>query len=188
VLFTETRLRGAYVIDLERREDDRGFFARAWCRRELEAQGLEVEIVQCNLSSNPRAGTLRGMHYQLPPHAETKLVRCVRGAIFDVIVDIRVESATFGEWLGLELSAENGRMLYVPEGFAHGLETLVDDTDVYYQISAYYAPGAEHGLRWDDPDLGIEWPLPPTVISEKDAGWPGIRTVGAVGRVHAEQR
>ena len=170
--FTETSLPDAYVIDLERREDERGFFARAWCRREFEAHGLEADLVQCNLSSNPRAGTLRGMHYQVPPHAETKLVRCVRGAIFDAIVDLRAGSSTFGNWLGVELTAENGRMLYVPEGFAHGFETLVDGTDVYYQISAYYAPGAESGLRWDDPTIAIDWPLPPTLIAEKDANWP----------------
>jgi dTDP-4-dehydrorhamnose 3,5-epimerase len=183
MLFTETSLPGAYVIDLDRREDERGFFARAWCRREFETHGLDAELVQCNLSSNPRAGTLRGMHYQVPPDAETKLVRCVRGAIFDAIVDVRVDSSTFGEWLGVELSAENGRMLYVPEGFAHGFETLVDGTDVYYQVSAYYAPGAEQGLRWDDPAVAIEWPLPPTIISRKDASWPGLRSISAVEHV-----
>jgi dTDP-4-dehydrorhamnose 3,5-epimerase len=178
MLFTETSLPGAYVIDLERRVDERGFFARAWCRRELAEHGLVTEVAQCNLSSNDRAATLRGMHYQEPPHAEVKLVRCVRGAIFDAIVDLRDGSPTFGDWLGVELSAENGRMLYVPEGFAHGFETLVDDTDVYYQASASYAPGAEGGLRWDDPAIGIDWPLPPAVVSEKDASWPDFGPAG----------
>jgi dTDP-4-dehydrorhamnose 3,5-epimerase len=178
MLFTETSLPGAYVIDLERRADERGFFARAWCRREVAERGLVTEVVQCNLSSNDRAATLRGMHYQEPPHAETKLIRCVRGAIFDAIVDLRDGSPTFGQWLGVELSAENGRMLYVPEGFAHGFETLVDRTDVYYQASAFYAPGAERGLRWDDPAIGIDWPLAPAVVSEKDRAWPDFEPAG----------
>ncbi|MBD0291002.1 MAG: dTDP-4-dehydrorhamnose 3,5-epimerase [Thermoleophilia bacterium] len=173
MIFTETDLSGAYVVDLERREDERGFFARAWCRNEFVDAGLSPDLVQCNISYNRRRGTVRGMHYQLPPDAEVKLVRCTRGAVYDVIVDLREGSPTYTRWIGVELSGENGRALYVPEGFAHGYQTLADETETFYQVSAFYAPGAERGLRWDDPAIAIRWPLPgDPVISEKDRSWP----------------
>ena len=173
VIFTETELAGAWVIELDRREDARGFFARAWCEDEFSQHGWDTRVVQCNLSHNERRGTVRGMHYQVPPHAEVKVVRCTRGAVYDVIVDLRRESPTYGRWLGVDLSAENGRALYVPEGFAHGYQALEDGTETYYQVSGFYAPGAERGLRWNDPALGIEWPLPDEAfLSEKDGTWP----------------
>lgn len=172
MLFTETNLRGAYLIDIEQRQDERGFFARAWCQQEFEDHGLVARVVQANISYNKRAGTLRGMHYQKAPYAETKLVRCVRGAIYDVIIDLRPDSPTYMQWLGVELTAENYRMLYVPEGFAHGFQTLADNTEVTYQVSQFYTPGAEGGLRYDDPAFKIEWPVAVRVISEKDRNWP----------------
>lgn len=170
--FTESSLPGCYVIDIEPHRDDRGFFARAWCRNEFEAVGLNGALCQANLSFNAAEGTLRGMHYQLEPHGEAKLVRCTRGAIFDVAVDLRSDSPTFGQWFGAELSEENRRMLYVPESFAHGFQTLCDDTEVYYLVSEFYTPGAERGARYDDPAFGIEWPREVTAISEKDSSWP----------------
>jgi dTDP-4-dehydrorhamnose 3,5-epimerase len=174
--FTETELAGAFVIDLERREDDRGFFARAWCEEEFAAQGLDTRVSQCNVSFNERRGTLRGLHYQVPPHAEVKIIRCTSGAVYDVIVDLRPESQTYTRWIGVELTADNRRMLYVPEGFAHGYVTLEDETETYYQVSAPYAPEAERGARWDDPAFGIEWPeAEQLVISEKDRNWPDFR-------------
>ena len=172
--FTPAPLDGAWIIDLERREDPRGWFARTFCRREFEAHGLEPVIAQANISWNARKGTLRGMHYQVPPAAETKLVRCTRGALWDVIVDLRPDSPTFLRHFGVELTAENGRQLYVPELFAHGYLTLADDTEVAYQVGEFYTPGAERGIRHDDPALGIEWPAPVAVISEKDAAWPAF--------------
>jgi dTDP-4-dehydrorhamnose 3,5-epimerase len=173
VIFTETELAGAWTIDLDRREDPRGFFARAWCQEEFAQHGLETRVVQCNLSHNERRGTVRGMHYQVPPHAEVKVVRCTRGSVYDVIVDLRPESPSYGRWIGVELSAENGRALYVPEGFAHGYQALEDETETYYQVSEFYAPGAERGLRWDDPAFAITWPLPDDAfLSEKDRTWP----------------
>lgn len=172
MIFTETELKGAYIIDLERREDDRGFFARTWCQQEFEAHGLVARIVQANMSYNKLKGTLRGMHYQRAPYAETKLVRAVRGAILDVIVDLRPDSPTYRRWIGVELTADNRRALFVPEGFAHGFQTLEDDTDVSYQVSAFYTPGAEGGARYNDPAFDIQWPLPVSVISDKDAAWP----------------
>lgn len=177
MLFTETELPGAWIIDLERREDPRGFFARAWDEQELGARGLSTRVVQCNLSWNAKAGTLRGLHFQRAPHAEVKLIRCTRGAIWDVIADVRPGSPTYRRWIGVELTAENRRTLYVPEGFAHGYQTLADDTETYYQVSAYYAPEAEGGIRWDDPALGIEWPDADgeRVISDKDLAWPAFR-------------
>ena len=170
--FTETALSGCYVIDLEQIGDDRGFFARSWCSKEFEAIGLSPGICQANVSYNNARGTLRGLHYQLAPHAEAKLVRCTRGAIFDVAVDLRVESPTFRQWFGVELSSENWRMLYIPEGFGHGFQTLADDTEAYYLVSEFYTPEAERGARYDDPVFGIEWPTEITAISEKDANWP----------------
>lgn len=172
MIFIETELKGAYIIDIERREDDRGFFARTWCQQEFEAHGLVARIVQANTSYNKLKGTLRGMHYQNAPYAETKLVRAVRGAIYDVIVDLRRDSPTYKRWIGVELTADNRRALFVPEGFAHGFQTLEDNTDVAYQVSAFYTPGAEGGARYNDPAFEIQWPLPISVISDKDAAWP----------------
>ena len=176
MIFTPTELDGAYLIDLERREDDRGFFARAWCERELAEHGLSTRIEQCNVSFNHSRSTLRGLHYQSAPHAEVKLVRCTRGAIYDVIVDLRPDSPTWKRWIGVELDEENRRMLYVPEGFAHGYQTLVDGTETFYQVSASYAPDAEGGVRWDDPAFAIEWPDPEgALLSDKDRSWPDYR-------------
>jgi dTDP-4-dehydrorhamnose 3,5-epimerase len=173
VIFTETELPGAYVIDLERREDERGFFARAWCADEFAQHGLSTTLVQANLSFNVQQGIVRGMHFQVEPHAEDKLVRCTRGAIYDVIVDLRPESDTYKRWLGVELDAESRRALYVPKGFAHGYQTLVPDTETFYQVSEWYTPEAERGVRWDDPAFGIEWPDPAkALLSEKDRNWP----------------
>lgn len=168
MIFTETSLPGAYLVDLERREDERGFFARSFCKNEFNAMGLDDCVAQCNISFNHKKGTLRGMHYQIPPHAEAKLVRCTRGAIYDVIVDLRRDSTTFMKWYSVELAAENRAALYIPKGFAHGFQTLVDDTEVFYQMSEFYAPESARGFRWDDPQFGITWPLPVSQISEKD--------------------
>lgn len=173
MIFSETDLRGAFVIDLERLEDERGSFARAWCRREFEEHGLDTCVAQCNVAFNKRRGTLRGLHYQRTPQAEAKLVRCTKGAVYDVIVDLRPDSPTYMGWLGVELTEESGRMLYVPEGLAHGYQTLVDATETFYQMSQFYAPEMQAGVRWDDPAFGIEWPeVPERVISEKDQSWP----------------
>jgi dTDP-4-dehydrorhamnose 3,5-epimerase len=171
VIFTETALRGAYVIDLERREDDRGFFARTFCQHEFEEHGLKPLIAQANLAFNHRQGTLRGMHFQYPPAAETKLVRCTRGAILDIIVDLRPESPTYLEHISVELSAENYRALYVPECFAHGYQVLEDGTETTYQVGEFYTPTAEGGLRFDDPRLSLEWPLAVSELSDKDRAW-----------------
>jgi dTDP-4-dehydrorhamnose 3,5-epimerase len=175
--FTETQLDGAFVIDLERREDERGFFARAFCQHEFADHGLNPVIAQANVAFNRERGTLRGMHFQFPPAAETKLVRCTRGAILDVIVDLRPESATYLEHVAVELSAENGRSLYVPERFAHGYQVLEDSTETSYQVGAFYAPEYEGGLHYLDPRLGLEWPLPVTAISPKDAEWAPLDEV-----------
>lgn len=172
--FNETPLGGAYAIDLEKHEDERGFFARCFCRREFAEHGLNTDMVQSNVSFSTRRGTLRGMHFQEEPHAEAKLVRCTQGTIFDVIVDVRPGSATYRDWFGVRLSSSNHRMLYVPEGFAHGFITLADRTEVMYQVSAFYAPDAENGLRYDDPAIGIDWPIPVEVISERDTSWPDL--------------
>jgi dTDP-4-dehydrorhamnose 3,5-epimerase len=175
VIFTETRLAGAFTIDVEPHEDERGFFARVWDGEELAAHGLDARVSQSSIAYNRVAGTLRGLHFQLPPSAETKLVRCTRGAIWDVIVDLRPGSPTFLDWIGVELSAENRRTLYVPEQFAHGYQTLVDGSEVWYQMSAPYAPDAARGLRWDDTKLGIDWPhVERRVISERDLAWPDV--------------
>jgi len=177
MIFTETKLKGAFIIDLELREDQRGAFARTFCANEFEAHGLKPTVAQCNLSFNHKAGTLRGMHYQVPPAAETKLVRCTQGAIYDVIIDMRPNSPTFMQHIGVELTAENRRSLYVPEMFAHGYQSLTDGAEVVYQVGEFYTPGYERGLRYDEPALGIEWPLPVTVISEKDAAWALVEPV-----------
>lgn len=175
--FTETELAGAYLVELDRLEDERGFFARTFCAREFEDHGLSPVVAQANVSFNHRAGTLRGLHYQVPPSAETKLVRCTRGAIHDVIVDLRPGSPTRLQHVGVELSEQNRRALYVPKGFAHGYQTLTDDAEVAYQVDEFYAPGLEQGLRHDDPALGIVWPLAVSVVSEKDAAWPLLATL-----------
>ncbi|HHH43557.1 MAG TPA: dTDP-4-dehydrorhamnose 3,5-epimerase [Gammaproteobacteria bacterium] len=173
MIFTQTSLAGAYIIDVESMQDERGYFARVWCAREFQAQGLKTDLVQCNVAYNHKKGTLRGMHYQRPPHAEVKLVRCTRGAIYDVIVDLRPESSSYLDWTGVELTEENHRMLYVPEGFAHGYVTLQDDSELFYQVSEFYTPGAEGGVRWDDPAVKIEWPeVGELIISAKDRAWP----------------
>jgi dTDP-4-dehydrorhamnose 3,5-epimerase len=176
--FTETGLAGAVVIDLERIEDERGFFARTWCSREFEVRGLNARLVQCNVSQNTKRGTLRGLHYQVPPYAEAKLVRCTRGAIFDVIVDMREESPTFLKHVGVVLSSENQRALYVPEGFGHGFLTLDDGAEVFYQMSQFYEPAAARGIRWNDPALAIAWPEPVVVISERDRTYPNLQVKG----------
>ncbi|GIK57630.1 MAG: dTDP-4-dehydrorhamnose 3,5-epimerase [Chloroflexota bacterium] len=172
MIFQETPLAGAYVIDIQRLEDERGFFARTWCQREYAAHGLNPSLAQCSISFNKVKGTLRGMHHQLPPYAEAKVVRCTRGAIFDVIIDLRPESPTYKRHFGLTLTPESRTMLYVPEGFAHGLLTLEDNTEVLYLISEFYAPDYARGFRWDDPAFAIQWPAPVQVISERDASYP----------------
>jgi dTDP-4-dehydrorhamnose 3,5-epimerase len=179
--FTETKLRGAFVVDLEQRSDQRGFFARTFCQKEFEAHNLSPVIAQCNLSFNEKAGTLRGLHYQRPPATEAKFIRCIRGAIYDVIVDMRSDSPTYLEYFGVELSADNHRALYIPDMFAHGYQALTDGAEALYQVSEFYTPGVEAGLRYDDPALGIDWPVPVTIISEKDQSWPllDIITAGA---------
>jgi dTDP-4-dehydrorhamnose 3,5-epimerase len=176
MLFTETKLKGAFIIDLDHREDNRGFFARTFCANEFEQHGLKPSVAQCNLSFNHKKGTLRGMHYQTPPAAETKLIRCTQGAIYDVIVDMRPDSPTYLSHIGVELTAENRRALYVPEMFAHGYQALTDGAEVVYQVGEFYTPGYERGLRYNDPILGIEWPTEVTVISEKDAAWALLET------------
>jgi dTDP-4-dehydrorhamnose 3,5-epimerase len=175
MIFKETRLPGVFEIDFTPQEDERGFFARSYCWREFEEHGLDPRVVQCNVSYNRARGTLRGMHYQEAPNAEAKLIRCVRGALYDVAVDVRPRSATFRQWVGVELRAEVGKaatMLYVPQGMAHGFLTLDDDTEVFYQMSEFYAPSAACGFRWDDPAFSIEWPEPVRVISERDRTYP----------------
>lgn len=170
--FNRTPLDGAYTIELEKRGDDRGFFARFFCENEFEQAGLETRFVQINNSLSAKKGTLRGLHYQLPPAAEVKVVRCLRGALYDVIVDIRAGSSTFGKWFGAELSAENRTMMYVPRGFAHAFVTLTDDTEALYLVSSFYSPENERGIRYNDPAIGIEWPIEPTELSDKDVSWP----------------
>lgn len=170
--FEPTPLAGAYVIGLERLEDERGYFARSYCEAEFRAHGLDPRIAQCNLSFNARRGTLRGLHYQRAPHAEVKLVRCVQGAIYDVAVDLRPGSPSFGRWTAVELSAENGLALYIPEGFAHGFQALTDGALVAYQMSVPYQPGSGAGLRFDTPWLGVEWPIAEPILSARDAQWP----------------
>ncbi len=180
--FEPTILSGAYVITLEIKADERGGFARTFCQREFADHGLKSAVAQCNLSFNHKAGTLRGMHYQVPPATETKLVRCTRGAVYDVIVDLRPESPTYLRHVGVELTEHNRTALYVPELFAHGYQTLTDDAEVMYQVGEMYTPGHERGIRHDDPLLGIRWPAAVTVISEKDANWPALSRGSNIGR------
>jgi dTDP-4-dehydrorhamnose 3,5-epimerase len=175
MIFTETPLAGAYVIDVEQHADERGFFGRTYCAREFERHGLSSRLVQCSISYNRRQGTLRGMHYQAAQNAEAKLVRCTAGAIYDVVVDLRPGSKTLCEWFGVELTAENRRALFIPEGLAHGFLTLADTSEVFYQMSEFYAPDAARGVRWDDPAFGIEWPAPVAVISVRDSSYRDFR-------------
>jgi dTDP-4-dehydrorhamnose 3,5-epimerase len=177
VIFIETKLKGAFVIELEPRKDDRGSFARTFCQREFEERGLKPVIVQASIAINRRKGTLRGMHFQYPPAAETKIVRCTRGAILDIIVDLRPESPTYLEHIAVELTADNMRSLYVPERFAHGYQVLEDNTDASYQMSESYTPSAEGGLPYDDPKLGLDWPLPVSVISARDRSFQPLAEI-----------
>lgn len=179
MIFSPTRLQGAFLIDLEPRADARGFFARSFCEREFAERGLCVRYPQCNISYNRQRGTLRGMHYNRLPHEEAKLVRCQSGGIYDVIIDLRPGSPTLGQWLGVELTAQNRRMLYIPKGFAHGFLTLSDDAEIFYQMSEPYAPDAGLGLRFDDPGIGIMWPEPVELISERDRNYPDWHPEGA---------
>jgi dTDP-4-dehydrorhamnose 3,5-epimerase len=172
MIFTTTPLEGAHLIELDKRGDDRGFFARAFCVNEFDAHGLDRNVVQINNSLSAERGTLRGMHYQLAPQTETKIVRCIRGSLWDVILDLRHGSRTFGQFYGAELSAANRKMMYVPKGFAHGFLTLEDNTEVFYLVTAFYAPELERGIRWNDPRFRITWPFHPVVISDKDRSHP----------------
>jgi dTDP-4-dehydrorhamnose 3,5-epimerase len=169
MIFTETKLKGSFVIDIQPLEDERGFFARSWDEDKFKQLGLNPRLVQCNISFNRKQGTLRGMHYQVAPFAEAKLVRCTTGAMYDVIIDLRPDSVTFKRWFAVDLTAENRRALYIPEGFAHGFQTLVDNTEVFYQMSEFYHPECARGVRWDDPAFGVEWALPVEIISDEDA-------------------
>ena len=180
MIFVETPLQGAYVIEIEKHEDERGFFARSWCAREFDAHGLDHHLVQCNVSFNRLKGTLRGLHYQIPPHAEVKLVRCTKGSLFDVVVDLRKDSPTFLNWFGVELSGTNHRMLYIPKLFAHGFQTVEDDTEIFYQMSEFYEPAAAKGIWWNDPRLAISWPPANRIISTKDQEYPNL-DINSVG-------
>lgn len=173
--FAETRLKGAFIVSVKRIIDDRGYFGRAWCRDEFAKHGLNPNMTQLNVGFSHEKGTVRGMHYQEAPHAEAKFIRCTRGAIFDVVIDLRKGSPTQGQWLGVELAADDGKMLYAPEGFAHGYQTLADGTEMYYLTSAPYAAGSARGVRYNDPAFGIGWPLPLSVISEADQKWPDYK-------------
>jgi len=168
LIFTETELIGSYIIEIEKLEDERGFFARTWDQNLFKKIGLNPEIVQCNISFSKNKGTLRGMHYQISPYEEAKLIRCTKGSIFDVIIDLRKDSKSFKQWVGFKISEHDYKMLYVPEGFAHGFQTLEDNTEVIYQVSQFYNPASEQGIRWDDKAFKIKWPLQPSSISEKD--------------------
>lgn len=174
MIFSETALSGAYIIEPEKINDQRGSFARVWCRRELEQHGLKGDLAQSNIGFSYRKGTLRGLHFQRAPHQEVKIVRCTRGSMFDVVVDLRPESPTYKRWFGVELNDENRRMIYVPEGFAQGYMTLADNTEMNYHTSEFYSADAASGVRYDDPVIGIRWPLAVTVISEQDRNWPLI--------------
>ena len=176
--FLPTGLTGAVVIEPEPLRDERGSFSRTFCREEFRAHGIELTVVQCSVSFNVRRGTLRGLHYQAPPKAEAKLVRCTAGEAFDVIADLRPGSPTFGRWFATELTAAGGRMIYVPEGFAHGFQTLRDDTELFYMMSESYSPPHARGVRWDDPQLGIRWPMAPTVMSARDRELPALDQAG----------
>ena len=175
MILKETSLKGAFIVNPERHEDERGFFARTWDRDEFQARGLSPKLVQCSISFNRKKGTLRGMHYQAKPYEEAKLVRCTMGSVYDVIVDLRRDSTTFTKWLGFDLTAENHRMLYIPEWFAHGFLTLEDRTEVFYQMSQVYVPDSARGVRWNDPTFGIRWPIAVRVVSERDKNYPDFK-------------
>ena len=176
MIFTETEIAGAFVIDLERREDERGFFARAWCEHEFAEHGLSTRVVQCNVAHTHERWTVRGMHFQAPPNAQAKLVRCTRGAIYDALIDLRPDSPTCKHWFASELSAQNRLMLYIPEGCAHGFQSLEDETEVFYQLSAGYTPASERGVRWNDPVFGISWPATDgVIINERDRTYPDFK-------------
>ena len=170
--FIKTTLHGVYLIHLEPIEDERGFFARSWCQREFALRGLSTIVSQCNISFNRKCGTLRGMHYQASPYEEVKLVQCIRGSIFDVVIDLRLNSSTYQKWESVKLTATNKDMLYIPTGFAHGFQTLENNTEVFYQMSKFYCPDASRGIRWNDPKINIQWPLPNPILSDKDAQYP----------------
>jgi dTDP-4-dehydrorhamnose 3,5-epimerase len=172
MIFTETKLKGAFIIDIDPHEDERGFFARSWCEDEFKQHGLNPHLAQCNISFNKKRGTLRGMHYQVAPFAEAKVVRCTMGAIYDVIIDLRPNSPTNKKWLSVELTAENHRALYVPENFAHGFQTLSDNTEVFYQMTEFFHPECARGVRWDDSAFGVEWFSAPQIISNQDCEYP----------------
>jgi dTDP-4-dehydrorhamnose 3,5-epimerase len=172
MILTETKLKGVFLIDIETLQDERGFFARTWCKQEFARKGLNSDLAQCSVSFNRRSGTLRGMHYQTAPHEEVKLLRCTAGAIFDVVIDVRSDSPTFMQWIGVELSASNHRMIYVPERVAHGFQTVEDNTEVFYQISEFHAPERSAGIRWNDPAFNIHWPPAARTISARDAAFP----------------
>jgi dTDP-4-dehydrorhamnose 3,5-epimerase len=173
MIFRKTNLKGVFIIELEKHKDDRGYFARTWCENEFKANGLNSKLAQANTALSVQKGTLRGMHYQIAPYEETKIIRCIRGSVFDVVIDIRPDSITYCQWLGIELSSENHTMLYVPEGFAHGYKTLRNNSEVFYLVSQFYTPDAERGIRWDDPAFSIKWPeTSDLIISEKDKNWP----------------
>jgi dTDP-4-dehydrorhamnose 3,5-epimerase len=174
MIFRETPLAGVWIVEPEPATDERGFFARTWCAREFAARGLDARLAQCSVSWNHARGIVRGLHYQVAPHAEAKLVRCTRGAIHDVALDVRRGSPTFGRWVAAELTADNRRMLYLPEGVAHGFQTLADATEVFYQISEFHHPESARGVRWDDPACAIEWPLRPVIVSPRDAALPSL--------------
>jgi dTDP-4-dehydrorhamnose 3,5-epimerase len=186
--FTETRVTGAWSIDPDPRHDERGRFMRAWCGREFQEHGIRFSPVQANMQFNPRRGTVRGLHLQIAPALEAKLVRCTRGAIFDVVVDLRPDSASFGQWFGVELTPENGRMLYVPERCAHGFQSTEDNSEVLYMTSAFYAPESCRGARFDDPAFGIRWPLPVSAVSEQDRNWPLMEGALMEGLGHTPQQ
>jgi dTDP-4-dehydrorhamnose 3,5-epimerase len=177
VIFAETTLKGSWIIELQQFSDERGFFARSFCQNEFASYGLKTDVAQCNVSFNLKKGTLRGMHFQLPPKAEAKLVRCTRGAIYDVIIDLRPESDTYCNWTAAELTESNHRALYIPEGFAHGFQTLEDNCEVFYQMYEFFAPECSAGVRWDDPAFSIEWPLATPVISAKDLTYAGFQKI-----------
>lgn len=170
--FVETKLKGSFIIEIEKQEDERGFFARIWDQKKFGEMGLNPKLSQSSISFNKKRGTLRGMHYQIAPYQETKVVRCNRGKIFDVIIDLRENSKTYRQWFGIEINSENSNMLYIPEGFAHGFQTLEDNTEVFYQISQEYMPEYARGKLWNDPTFNISWPIKPPIISNKDEHWP----------------
>ncbi len=171
MIFIEAKLKGTFIIEPERLDDERGFFARTFCQKEFEDKGLNPKVAQCNISFNRKRGTLRGMHYQVAPHEEAKIIHCTKGAIYDVTIDLNPGSPTFKQWLSVELTAENRRMLYVPEGFAHGFQTIDDNTEVFYQMSEFYHPECGRGIRWDDPAFGVKWPIEKKIISAKDCAY-----------------